>query len=583
VSGQPSAAPLRVAVVGAGWAARSIWLPRLRAHPAITLAALADPDAAAWVLAAGEGVAHVARAEDLRAREIDLAIVAVPNHLHTAVAETLLRAGISVFVEKPVCLTSAEADRLAAAEFASGAVLLAGSAAAYRADVRAMLNAAGQIGKLRHISLGWVRARGIPGGPGWFTRRRTSGGGALMDLGWHLLDVVGPLLGTARFRQVVGSVSGDYVNDGSASARWRQDGPSRLGSDVEDTAHGFLLPQEGPSVTVATSWASHRRDDITTIVLEGSTGTLSLRCTFGFSPSRQDRPVLTLTRHGQDTELPLPDEPIGVEYDRLVDDLPRRLANPAMRGRPIREAARTIDTIERLYAAAAPRAERRPPRKASLPLHARGVIFDLDGVLVDSFDVMRQAFTLAYSEVGGQGEPPFEEYNRHLGRYFPDIMGIMGLPAEMEVPFVRESHRLASQVPLFPGVAELLRTLNDQGLKLAVATGKAGWRARSLLRQLGVLDRFEHVVGSDEVPRAKPAPDIVLRALDLLQVAAADAIMIGDAVTDLTAAKAAGVTAVAAMWGETDEPALLAADPDFVLRKPADLNTLWARPVALAG
>ncbi|MBW0011114.1 MAG: phosphoglycolate phosphatase, partial [Pseudonocardiales bacterium] len=52
----------------------------------------------------------------------------------------------------------------------------------------------------------------------------------------------------------------------------------------------------------------------------------------------------------------------------------------------------------------------------------RAVIFDLDGVLVNSFEVMKEAFTVAYAEVVGPGRPPFAEYSRHLGRYFPDIM-----------------------------------------------------------------------------------------------------------------------------------------------------------------
>ncbi|MGW4128449.1 HAD-IA family hydrolase [Amycolatopsis japonica] len=203
-----------------------------------------------------------------------------------------------------------------------------------------------------------------------------------------------------------------------------------------------------------------------------------------------------------------------------------------------------------------------------------GVIFDLDGVLVNSFDVMRQAFSTAYREVVGPGEAPFAEYNRHLGRYFPDIMRIMGLPLEMEEPFVRESYRLADQVPVFDGVPGLLRTLRERGLRLAVATGKSGPRARSLLDVVGLLSEFEYVIGSDEVANPKPAPDIVRHALDRLDLGPEDAMMVGDAVTDLASAKAAGTLAVAALWGETDEAELLRAGPDAVLREPADLLAL---------
>lgn len=203
------------------------------------------------------------------------------------------------------------------------------------------------------------------------------------------------------------------------------------------------------------------------------------------------------------------------------------------------------------------------------------VIFDLDGVVVDSFAVMSEAFAIAYAEVVGGGPAPFEQYRRHLGRYFPDIMRIMGLPLAMEEPFVRESYRLADQVTVFDGVLELLLTLRVRGLRLAIATGKSGPRARSLLDGLGLLPFFAHVIGSDEVARPKPAPDIVRHALDLLDVPAERAIMIGDAPTDLASARGAGVASAAALWAPPDDvDELLAAGPDVVLRRPADLLAL---------
>jgi 3-amino-5-hydroxybenzoic acid synthesis related protein len=574
--------PLRVAMVGLGWAARAIWLPRLQEHPRLAVAAVVDPDSSARSAAAADGLAAYPTVDLLPPDSVDLAVVAVPNHLHTPVASALLSAGIPVFLEKPVCLTTAEADQLAAAEQAGGAVLLAGSAARYRADVRTLIEqAAAGVGEIRHLNLEWVRARGIPNGVGWFTQRQFAGGGALVDLGWHLLDAVSPLLGKPRYTQVIGAVSDDFINDSTAHAQWRRDQTAASFGDVEDTARGFLITDSQISVSLTACWASHQPTDVTTIIVHGSAGKLSLRCTFGFSPNREPGSTLTLTRGGETSVIPIPDEPIGTEYDRLLDELPVRLADPASRGVAIGEASRTIGAIERLYASAATSQDQGRTAFPALLRRAtptRAVVFDLDGVLVDSFAVMRTAFEYAYAQVVGPGPAPFEEYNKHLGRYFPDIMRLMGLPLEMEEPFVSESTRLAGQVRMFPGVRELLQLLRDRHIGLAVATGKSGWRARALLAGLGVLDLFDHVIGSDEVPRSKPAPDIVLRALDLLQLAPADAVMVGDAVTDLVCAQSAGVTAIAALWGETDEAALLAAGPDLTLRCPADLLPLCPSP-----
>jgi AHBA synthesis associated protein len=216
------------------------------------------------------------------------------------------------------------------------------------------------------------------------------------------------------------------------------------------------------------------------------------------------------------------------------------------------------------------------------PKEVRGIVFDLDGVLVNSFEVMRQAFACAYREIVGPGDPPFEEYRKHMGRYFPDIMRAMGLPGELEEPFVRESHRLANEVLIYDGVPAMLTALADHGLRLAVATGKSGSRARSLLEVLGLLGLFDSVIGSDEIRHPKPAPDIVLLALSRLGLRADQAIMVGDAPADLQSAHAAGVFAAAALWGEADTAELLAARPDVTLTRPADLLPIVLR-VTLSG
>ncbi|MEU1013640.1 Gfo/Idh/MocA family oxidoreductase [Streptomyces sp. NPDC005890] len=344
---------VRAAVVGLGWAGRELWLPRLRSHPDFDLVAVVDPDPAARAaVGAATGTPAHAAPDALDARSVDLAVVAVPNHLHTTVAAGLLGRGVSVFLEKPVCLSSAEADVLAEAERAGG-LLLAGSAARHRADVRELAELLPELGKVRHVDLAWVRARGVPRAGGWFTRRSESGGGALVDLGWHLVDTLTALLGPSPVRQAVGATSDDFLNAGAWSAAWRREQPAAAPTgDVEDTARGFLLREDGISVSLRASWASHEATDLSLIRIEGSTGTAELRCTFGFSPNRQPESVLTLTREGSTRRLPVPAEPVGAEYGRQLDGVPALLADPAGRGRAVAEARTTVRLMERLYASA---------------------------------------------------------------------------------------------------------------------------------------------------------------------------------------------------------------------------------------
>ncbi|WP_243725981.1 Gfo/Idh/MocA family protein [Actinomadura rubrisoli] len=355
--------------MGCGWAGRSIWLPRLAGHPAYEVVAAVDPDPAARDAIGGQGVPRVlADLDELERGEVDLAVVAAPNHLHAPVAARLLERGVPVFVEKPVCLNVTEAERLSAAESAGGAILLAGSAAPYRADVRALYALAAELGPIRHVDVAWVRARGVPGAGGWFTDRSRSGGGALVDLGWHLLDTVGPMLGTAVFEQVAGAVSADFVNAGYLRAQWRGDADAEAPGtgDVEDTARGFLVTEDGVSVSLRASWASHQARDVTRFTVESVSGTAELTCTFGFSSNRQAESVLTRTRHGTTVPVPLPVEPVGAEYSRQLDELPALLADPAGRGAAIGGARRTIAVIERLYGSA------RAARRAALVPEVQG-------------------------------------------------------------------------------------------------------------------------------------------------------------------------------------------------------------------
>lgn len=100
--------------------------------------------------------------------------------------------------------------------------------------------------------------------------------------------------------------------------------------------------------------------------MHGAAGSATLRCTFGFSPNREPAPVLTRTRDGETVRLSLPEEPIGAEYDRQLDELPALLADPASRGAAVAEARRTIDIIERIYQSARPTA---PERQHALAGH----------------------------------------------------------------------------------------------------------------------------------------------------------------------------------------------------------------------
>ncbi len=202
------------------------------------------------------------------------------------------------------------------------------------------------------------------------------------------------------------------------------------------------------------------------------------------------------------------------------------------------------------------------------------IVFDLDGTLVDSFDDISAAFRRSFHVIGSP--PPAADV----------VRAMIGLPLrDMYEPFApvetidmlvgeyrRDyAERCADSTRPFPGIVDLLDRLRTRGHGLAVATTKTTWMARTVMGRLKLEDRVDHVQGTDGFPH-KPAPDVITHAL--AAVGRPGAWMIGDAVSDITAGRAAGLRTCAVTWGVHAEAALRAAEPDEIVSRVEDLEAL---------
>jgi AHBA synthesis associated protein len=177
------------------------------------------------------------------------------------------------------------------------------------------------------------------------------------------------------------------------------------------------------------------------------------------------------------------------------------------------------------------------------------IIFDLDGVLIDSKPLMCYAFKEAYRQVIGEGEPPLEEYFLHLGDFFPNIMQKMGLPIEMWEPFRTISSQRLDLVRLFPGIRELLNQITSSCINMAILTGKDCTRTEQILLHFDLQDYFQIVVTPEIVSRPKPCPDGLIYILTKFDCPVNQAVFVGDSVNDMLCAQQAGMQSVAALWG----------------------------------
>jgi HAD superfamily hydrolase (TIGR01509 family) len=206
----------------------------------------------------------------------------------------------------------------------------------------------------------------------------------------------------------------------------------------------------------------------------------------------------------------------------------------------------------------------------------RGVLFDVDGTLVDSNLAHAQAWHDAFVEAGLDGVD-VERLLRLIGmgadKLLPTALGIeadsaMGKRlAKRRGEIFREQHlpRIRPQ----PGAGELIRTLADRGLTLAVASSAEPDELRQLLRIVGAEWLADRAATSKDVKSSKPDPDVVHAALGEIGLSPKEVVLIGDTPYDVEASRRAGIGAIALRcggWGDADLEGAAAVYDD-----PADL------------
>ena len=197
---------LRVGVVGLGYAGDQ-HLKNFARMPNVEAVALAGLEEERLRELGGlYGVQNLYRSwEDLVARDdLDVVSIGAPNHLHAPIAIAALKGGKHVLCEKPLARTGAEAEGIVrAAREADRAVHIAFTQRE-RGDVQALKRHVeeGNLGRIYHAKATWMRRNGIPGMGGWFTSKEMAGGGPLIDLGVHMVDMALFLMGNPEVESV---------------------------------------------------------------------------------------------------------------------------------------------------------------------------------------------------------------------------------------------------------------------------------------------------------------------------------------------------------------------------------------------
>jgi predicted dehydrogenase len=252
---------LRVGVIGAG--VGMLHLDGYARIPEVEIVALAglDDDRVRRVAAEYKVPRTYREYENLLAApDIDAVSVCLPNILHAPVSIAALQAGKHVLVEKPLARNADEARQIKAAAQEYGRTLMISFDKRFRDDVQWIKKyiESGAIGKIYYAKAHWMRRAGIPRLGSWFVSKETAGGGPLIDLGVHVLDIAMYLMNEPEPIAVSANTYAEFGPRGLKGWSGREQfSDEKRPYEVEDLATAFIRLDTGATLLLEASWGTH--------------------------------------------------------------------------------------------------------------------------------------------------------------------------------------------------------------------------------------------------------------------------------------------------------------------------------------
>ena len=255
---------IRIGLIGAGNICQNAHIPAYLKQSDVELVAVCDlNEERAKEVAAKYNIRHVTKTiEDLVALEdVDAVSICVWNNAHARAALAAVKAGKHVLCEKPMATTVAEAQAMHDASKAGGKVFMLGFVNRFRSDsllIKEMADA-GKFGDIYFARAGWLRRRGTP--LGWFTDVSKSGGGPVIDIGVHVIDLTWHFMGKPEPVSVNATTHyplGDYKTKGVG--RWMALDTDNPIFNTEDSAAGTIRFANGASMNFEVSWAVNMKE-----------------------------------------------------------------------------------------------------------------------------------------------------------------------------------------------------------------------------------------------------------------------------------------------------------------------------------
>lgn len=270
-------AKYRVGIIGCGGIAKTAHIPSYIGEKRVEIVALCDikPERAEFLKKTffRSAKTYSDYKELLKDESIDYVDICTPNYLHSVIAVDALNAGKHVLCEKPDAVSVEEALKMKDAAEKNGKKLMVIRNNRYYGTSFEIKKFAeeGGFGQIYAGRCGWVRRRGIPGKGGWFTTKAQSGGGPLIDLGVHMIDLAIWFMGNPKPVSVSGNTFCKFADNDSSDSPESKFGDKVEGGtfDVEDLAMGLIRFENGAVLQIEFSWASNIKSEHRFVELRG--------------------------------------------------------------------------------------------------------------------------------------------------------------------------------------------------------------------------------------------------------------------------------------------------------------------------
>jgi predicted dehydrogenase len=266
---------IKLAFIGAGGIARGAHMPPLQKMDDVEVVAVADvsEDAARQAADLFEGRPKVYSdyREMLKNEKLDAVDICTPNLYHRQPTIDALNAGLHVIVEKPIAMNAEEAKAMVRAARQNNRKLMVAQCQRFRSDVQLLKKMidAGELGEIYYARVWALRRRGVPAW-GVFIEKDKQGGGPMIDIGVHMLDMALYLMGHPRPVAVSGQCYTKFGNRKGVFNPWGEWDPAKY--TVEDYAAGFVRFENGATLSIEASFVANNRKDELNVTLLGTEG-----------------------------------------------------------------------------------------------------------------------------------------------------------------------------------------------------------------------------------------------------------------------------------------------------------------------